>query len=82
MRRKTKAARGPYLLHLELLRDHGAKPFVALRPDPELKAEPVPLRVLRVEGLKEEGGFYVAEDRTGSVAFALPRRQHVALRVG
>lgn len=62
---------------LELLRDHGFRPFDRIAPDPVLRAEPIPIRVLRTEGLVEEGGWYRPTGEQGCVIVALPRRQHV-----
>ncbi|MDB5309646.1 MAG: hypothetical protein JWO38_3848 [Gemmataceae bacterium] len=60
------------------LRDAGVKPFAAVRPDPPLATDPVPVRVLRVEGMTaaEDGSFRVTGD-LGTVVFAIPCRRHV-----
>jgi hypothetical protein len=62
---------------LLILKEHGARPFVDLRPDPMLTIEDIPLRVLRVESVAEEDGWLVAAGKPGAVVLALPQRRQV-----
>jgi hypothetical protein len=57
---------------LGLLRDHGVRPFAAIRPDPPLAAESVPVRVLRTEGVVEDAGGFRVSGGIGTVVLALP----------
>lgn len=69
-------------LWLELLRSHGVRPFDQLTADVPLAAEPVPVRVVRTEGLVEEAGGYRVLGQSGGAVFQLPRRGYVyAVRV-
>jgi hypothetical protein len=63
--------------YLILLRDHGARPFADLKADPVLAREDTPVRVLRLEEITQEDGYFVADGKVGSVVYALSRRQHV-----
>jgi hypothetical protein len=67
---------------LELLRARGITPFRNMAPDPVYVAEPVPLHILRVEGMAGDGGEYRVTGEQGTIVLALPEPRHVhALRL-
>jgi hypothetical protein len=62
---------------LELLRRTGVAPFSLMRPDPAYHVEPVPVRVVRSDGMTATDAGYTVEGDRGGIVLALPRRGFV-----
>lgn len=55
----------------------GFEPFRDMAADPPMTERPVPIRVLRTEGLAERDDWYRVTGGMGHIVFALPDRRHV-----
>jgi|GEM_PF-5745077 len=62
---------------LTLLRNNGVAPFRDATPMPDLREEPVPIRIVKLQDAVEDDGWIRVTGESGTVVIALPRRQRL-----